>query len=178
MSTTLQIVPNNAAAITVAVATPGPKGDPSAGYYLAAHDSQDQTNPTPNAVNLVKFRTTNESDGVSIVSDTRITFANAGVYNVQFSLQLLIPSGGANSFDVWFRKNGTNIANSNTRYYLGNNEHGVAALNFVTSVQANDYLEVAWSSPSSTIVIESESSLTTPTRPNIPSAILTVTQVR
>jgi hypothetical protein len=178
MTTTVSVQLNAASSISVGIATPGPKGDPSAGYYIAAHDELDQTNAGANQVNVVKFRSTDESDGITIEDDSKITFDAAGVYNVQFSIQVLIPSGGASTFDVWFRLNGDNVPNSNTRYYLANNSHGVAALNYVTSVQADDFIQVAWSSPSTALLLEHDTGLTTPNRPDIPSAILTVTQIQ
>jgi hypothetical protein len=176
MTTTVSVQLNAASSISVGIATPGPKGDPSAGYYIAAHDELDQTNAA--SVNKMKFRVTNESDGVTVENDSEITFSAAGVYNIQFSTQLLIPSGGGSTVDIWFMLNGNNLPQSNTRYYLGNNEHKVAALNYVLSVQADDYVEIAWYSPRSTLILEHETGLATPTRPDIPSVILTVTQIQ
>lgn len=178
MTTSLEIALNDAVSLDVSIATPGPKGDPSAGYYIAAHDEQDQVNAVADTPNAVKFRSIDESDGIDIVDESKITFEEAGVYNVQFSMQLLKGGGGTSTFDVWFDLNGDPIANTNTRYYIGNNEHKVAALNLVLTVQADDYVRLMWSSPSSSMTLESETGLTNPTRPDIPSVILTVTQVR
>ena len=55
------------------------------------------------------------SNGVSIVSNSRITVANQGVYNIQFSVQVAKTDTGTDFINIWFSKNGTAVADSNSQ---------------------------------------------------------------
>ena len=57
---------------------------------------------------------------------------------------------------------------------LGRN---IAAWNYLVHMTANDYVELKWSSNASTNQILATSTQTNPTRPAIPSVIVTITQV-
>ena len=146
--------------------------------YLAAYDVVDQTNAGATSVNLMKFRTTDISRDISIVSDSRITMAKAGIYNIQFSAQLDKTDSGDDTVQIWIRKNGNNVANTNTETTLvGNAGKHVAAWNFVVQASAGDYYEIAWHSADTSVFINYIAAASTPTRPAIPSVIVTVTQV-
>jgi hypothetical protein len=129
----------------------------------------------------MKFNTTDSSLNVRIVSSSRITVDNTGTYNLQFSSQLGNTANSTIDFDIWFAYTGSNIANSNTQVTLnkvaGSNGRAVAAWNFMTPIQANDYIEIKWSCNAATGQLQAQGTQTAPARPAIPSVILTVTQV-
>ena len=152
------------------------------GYYGSFYSTTDQTDGvTPH---LMFCENTADNNGVTMVlgsesTNSRITFANAGTYNIQFSAQFHNTGGGGsgNTVNIWFRLNGTNIANSDTKLTVPSNApYVVAAWNFVVSVAANQYVEMVWLTDNSNIVIESEPS--TATTPAIPSVIITAQQIR
>ena len=146
--------------------------------YLSAYDVVDQPNAGASSVNVMKFRTADISRGISVVSDSRITMASGGIYNIQFSAQLDKTDSGDDTVQIWLRKNGNNVANTNTETTLvGNNGKHVAAWNFVVQASAGDYYEIAWHSADTAVFINYIVAASTPTRPAIPSAIVTVTQV-
>ena len=66
----------------------------------------------------VTFDVNDFPDGITIVSNSRITFSRAGIYLITPSIQLSSTSTGTESVDGWFRKNGTDIANSNAKYSI------------------------------------------------------------
>lgn len=147
--------------------------------YGAFQDSTDQTAASTTAAYPVTFNTTDFSNGISVVSNSRITATSYGIYNAQFSLQFANTDTQIQDIDVWFRKNGTNIANSNSRFSIPNSHGGVdghliAALNFWVELAANDYFEVMWRTTSTAVSIQQIPAQTTPDRPGTPSAILTV----
>jgi hypothetical protein len=110
---------------------------------------------------------------------TRITFANAGTYNIQFSAQLHNTGGGGsgNTVNIWFRLNGSNIADSDTKVTVGsNNPYLVAAWNFIQTVTAGQYIEIVWLSDNANIILEHEAA--TVNTPAIPSIIITAQQIR
>jgi len=147
--------------------------------YGAFQDSTDQTAASTTAAYAVKFNTTDVSNGVTVASNSRLTVKSYGIYNVQFSIQFTNTDVQIHDIDLWFRKNGTDIANSNSKYSIPNSHGGIdghliAALNFWIELNANDYVEIMWSTTSTQIFIEQIGTQTSPTRPATPSAIVTV----
>jgi len=151
--------------------------------YGAFQDSTDQTAANTTTAYPVTFNTTDFSNGVTIASNSRITVAETGIWNCQFSLQLTNTTNASQDVDIWFRKNGTNIANSNSRYGLAPRKgasdpfHVIVALNFFVSLNATDYLEIMWRPTDVDVIIEHYAAGTSPTRPAIPSAIVTMSFV-
>jgi len=147
-------------------------------FYGAFYSTQDQTNAGATATNKMTLNVTDIASGVSIVSNSRITIANAGIYNIQFSAQLDKTDSGDDVVDIWLCKNGSNVANSNTQTTLvGNNGKFVAAWNFVVAASAGDYFELCWRSADTGVFLNYVAAASNPTRPAIPSVILTVTQI-
>lgn len=118
-------------------------------------------------------------NGVSVVDGSKFTVSATGQYNLAFSAQLDKTQGGtAALFDVWFAKNGTNIPYSNTRITLANNNTlVVASWNIVEDLNAGDYLEIKHSCNTTNVILYAEDATGTPTRPQIPSVIVTIFQV-
>jgi hypothetical protein len=119
-------------------------------------------------------------DGVTVVSNSRITVAKTGIYNLQFSAQLSTPGGGSPDVHIWLRKNGNNITYSNTGVVMQNsNQKQVAAWNFVESLIAGDYLElVAYLNGGSSVLFLAEVPLPTNGGVGVPSMIVTMTQIK
>lgn len=124
------------------------------------------------------------STGVSITSGTRLTFAHTGVYNIQYSLQFTNADTGNsnNNVDVWIRKNGVDVPDTNSVYALPNSAGGVdgkliAAVNYMLSLTAGDYIEFVWATTDIDIYLETIPAGSTPTVPESPCAIITAQQV-
>jgi hypothetical protein len=151
--------------------------------YGAFQDSTDQTAASTTVAYPITFNTTDYSNGVTIASNSRITVAVTGIWNLQFSLQLLNDTNTSQDVDLWFRLNGTNIANSNSKYGLaprksaGDPYHVIAALNYFVSLSANDYIEIVWRTTDTGAYINQYVAGTSPTRPATPSAIATMSFV-
>jgi hypothetical protein len=144
------------------------------------YDTTTQTNPVANAVNLMKINSVYDSaDGTqyAVKKDTnRVYVTQTGVYNIQFSAQLDHIGGGNTTIYIWIRVNGTSVPNSATKVVIaGPNDEKVAAWNWVLTLAANDYFEIAWESPSTGTVLLAEAA--TGNIPEIPSVIITVTWV-
>jgi hypothetical protein len=162
----------------------GPRGTRFMYAPLGAfQDSTDQVAANTTTAYAVTFNTTDFSSGVTIASNSRITVADAGIWNLQFSIQFKNTSNDGQDVDIWFRKNGTNIANSNSRFHLpqrksaGDPSHLIAAMNFFVSMAANDYVEIMWRPTSTAVSLEHFDTSTSPTRPAVPSAIVTMSFV-
>jgi hypothetical protein len=162
----------------------GPRGSRFMYAPLGAfQDSTDQVAANTTTAYAVTFNTTDFSSGVTMASNSRITVADAGIWNLQFSIQLKNTTNDGQDVDIWFRKNGTNIANSNSRFHLvarkgsGDPSHIIAALNFFVSMNSNDYIEIMWRTENTGVSIEAFETSVSPTRPAVPSAIVTMSFV-
>jgi len=149
----------------------------------AFQDSTDQTAANTTTAYAVTFNTTDFSNGVTIASNSRITVADSGIWNLQFSIQFTNTTNSSQDVDVWFRVNGTNVANSNSRFGFaprkgaGDPFHIIAAINYFVSLNATDYVEIMWRPTDIGVQIEQYAASASPTRPAVPSAIVTMSFV-
>lgn len=170
--------------ISVLGALFGPRG----GKFLntphgAFHDSTDQAAASTTAATAVTFNTTDISNGVTLSNSSRLNVADSGVFNIQFSIQLKNTTNDSHDVDIWFRKNGTNVDNSNSKYHpparksTGDPSHMIAALNFFIELNAGDYVEIVYKVDNVSVTLEHFAAGSSPTRPAVPSAIATVSFV-
>jgi len=151
--------------------------------YGAFQDSTDQVAANTTTAYAVTFNTTDFSNGVTMASGSRITVADAGIWNLQFSIQFTNTTNASQDVDVWFRVNGTNVANSNSRFGfaprkgVGDPFHIIAAMNYFVSLNATNYIEIMWRPTDVGVTIEQYAVGTSPTRPAVPSAIVTMSFV-
>ena len=151
-------------------------------YWGSFWSTSDQTNPTANTMNLFTLNNADPSNNLVDLSGSTPTsivkVLNSNVYNIQFSVQLKHGNSSKIDVDIWLRKNGANVADTNSRISLNvNDQHVVPAWNFVLPLTAGDYIELAWSSADTSVFAEYDPPATSPTRPAVPSIILTVTDV-
>ena len=150
--------------------------------YGSFQSLADQTAASANTAYAITYDTTDFSNGVSVASSSRVTVKNYGIYNFQTSVQFTNSDSQEHAVSVWFRKNGSDIVNSNTQLSIIA-RHGsidgscVFAVNFYFELQANDYIEMMWSTTSTTVRLDYLAAQTTPTRPATPSVIATMQYV-
>jgi hypothetical protein len=151
--------------------------------YGAFQDGTDQTAANTTTAYAITFDTTDFNNGVTLSNSSRLNVSQAGIYNIQFSVQLVNTTNASVDVDIWFRKNGTNIDKSNSRFglaprkSLGDPFHLIGAINFFVSLDTNDYVELMWRTSDVGAYIEHYAASSTPTRPAIPSVIATVSFV-
>lgn len=141
----------------------------------------DQANASITGENLLTL-TPAFSNGITVTNNSRIKVPCAGQYLVTFTLQVTNRGNTAAEFEVWAKDTGVNYALSNTRYDIPARKsstiwsHVVPAVTGIFTVDdpANDYLEIAWWSDSLDVYLEHYAAGTSPTRPAIPSVILTI----
>ena len=151
--------------------------------YGAFQDGTNQTAANTTTAYPITFDTTDFSNGVTLSNSSRLNVAQPGVYNLQFSIQIKNTTNSSADVDFWFRKNGTDIAKSNSRFGIsarkssGDPSHVIVALNFFVSLAANDYVQIVWRTSDVDVTIETFAAGTSPTRPSIPSVIATMSFV-
>ena len=149
--------------------------------YGAFSDTTTQT-ATANTATLISFNTTDYSNGVTVSGGNKLVVANAGTYNIQFSVQLQNTDTQLDDVSIWLRVNGVDVAGS-TGYisvpnkHGGINGHGVQGWNYFLQLNANDYVQFVWSTSGATTTIQYYAPATTPTRPGTASVIATVNQI-
>jgi len=139
----------------------------------------------------IPLNTTDVSDGVSMQnglegSKTRITFANTGIYNIQFSSQIYNPGNQSRFITIWLAKNRNTVgagyvSNSSTDVYLGTateSERAVIAWNFFVNASTNDYFELMIvANGTGAQILSGASANGSRGAPTIPGTILTVNQI-
>ncbi len=127
----------------------------------------------------VTLNTTDYNLGTSLVDGYKIKVDYSGLYNVQFSIQFANDDSQIQDVDVWFKKNGSDVTGSNSKFSI-DSKHGsvkghlIASLNFNIELAKDDYVSLAWATTSTLVTVEHLAAQTTPTRPATPSAIVTI----
>ena len=137
----------------------------------------DQTGNVSSAT-AVTFNIDLTGTGVSVVSNTRITLAEAGTYMFCPSIQFVNSAAADHDATVWFRKNGTNIANSATILTVPKAADGgaqVFSLTFFDTVTAGQYIEIMWLPEN--IAVTVEATVAGAIAPAIPSIICPVERI-
>ena len=143
--------------------------------YLSAYNSSSIT-PTINVSASVTLPSVDLYNNISIVSGSRITFDKAGVYDIQFSAQVVKTSGTNATTLIWIKKNGSDVAWTNTEAVISGNSNDeiVLAWNWFVSAVKGDYYEIAYQVDQSNVVFQAKTGVA---GPDIPSWIVTVGSV-
>jgi hypothetical protein len=153
--------------------------------YGAFEDTTDQT-ATANTATLITFNTTDFANGVTVVTSggkaSRLTVAQAGIYNLQFSIQFENTDTQEHDANIWLRKNGTDIVGSNgfvgiPSSHGGISGHTIVGWNYFITFAANDYIEMVWSIPNVNVTIQAYAAGVSPTRPSTASIVATLSFV-
>lgn len=150
--------------------------------YGAWSDSTDQTGNISSGT-AITYNTQDISDGVTLASGSRLTVPNTGIYDLQFSAQLRNTDNTQHEAIIWFKVNGTDLANSGTTVTVParktSNIYGyaVAAWNIFLNLNSADYVEIFWLPSSTLVTLEHLPASVTPAYPAIPSIIVSVQQV-
>ena len=154
--------------------------------YGEINSTTGQTAPSTGTTSVVEFDNITQNNGIyqDGTNDSRIYVRDAGVYNVMYSLQLINTTNDGQYADVWFRINGTDVADSASRFGLparkssGDPSELIGAMNIFLTLDADDYFEVAGGVSDVGVELWYDTAQTTPfPRPAIPSVILTLNSV-
>jgi hypothetical protein len=159
--------------------------DSSGGAYLrnpygAFSSNQDQT-ATANTATLMTLNTTDFANGVSIAS-SKITVANSGIYNLQFSTQFQNTDTAFQDVYIWLQQNGVDISGSTgfvsiPNRHAGTDGHAIVGWNYFLYMEASDYVEIYWSIPNTAVSIQHLAASGTPTKPSTQSVVATMSFV-
>lgn len=159
----------------------GPTGGKYVAFaYGAFSSNQDQTT-TANTATLMTLNTVDFASEVSI-SSSKITVANAGIYNLQFSAQFVNTDTAFQDVYIWLRQNGVDIPGSTgfvsiPNRHAGTDGHAIVGWNYFLNMAANDYVEIYWSVPNVAVTIQHLAASGTPTKPSTQSVVATLSFV-
>jgi hypothetical protein len=150
------------------------------GFWGSFWSNNSQTIPSANAIIAVAFSAYDaSSNAVQLVGTTQLQVLFAGVYNIQFSLQLTHTGGTSSESTIWIRKNGVDVPDTAGDVFMQSTATKLLpAWNYVLTLNANDYIQLMFSSDSTNTSLLALPASTTPVHPAIPSAIMTITQVQ
>jgi hypothetical protein len=122
--------------------------EPDQGYgYALFYNTTDHTHSVVETPDEITWDSTAYSKNISVdgTYTSRIVFAVAGKYMVNFTAQLNSQSANAKTFWFWPRINGTDIPGSTMRITLHDNDEAkTVARGGIFEVNAGDYLEAMW----------------------------------
>ena len=153
-------------------------------FNYGAFSSTITQSGSANTAHSMSFDTTDVGGyGVTITNGTRITVANTGIYNLQFSAQLDRINAGTNIATIWFAYTGSSIANSATDVTIAGSAASnpvIAAWNYILPMSSGSYAEIYWSHDDNVdnkVELKAVSTRSNPTRPAVPSIIASLTQI-
>lgn len=164
--------------------TRGAYGTTKAAHSAGATITEAQTLASPTVAAAVAVFKTTSSNGVSINSTdlTKLDFAVAGIYNIQFSMQMISFDGTIDNVTIWMRQNGVDIpysAGVATVPAIHGGAPGTAIIswNLVLPINAGDYIQLLFASQTGNTVAGTYAAGTSPVTPVSPSIIISATFV-
>ena len=139
---------------------------------------------SPAAVNTsyaITWDNTEIANGVSIVSSSQLTVVESGLYQFDATLQLQSNSGVDKNVFFWFKKNGSNIANTMRAVTVSvNSAYTPLSLSEFFSLSAGDYIELWWRANSTNVALVTiTAGGTSPNDyPAAPAATIAVNQIQ
>lgn len=164
--------------------TRGVYGSTKAAHTAGAYVTEAQNLASASTASALTLLQTTASNGVAIdtTDKTKVVFSTAGIYNIQFSVQMVSYDGTIDNVTLWFRQNGVDIPYSAGVATVPAIHGGVAGTaiiswNLVTPINAGDYIQLLFASTTGNTVCATYPPGTAPVTPISPSVILTATFV-
>jgi len=127
--------------------------------YGAFQSTVDQTAALANTAYAMTLNTIDYANGVSVASSSRITVADSGIWNLQWSGQFENPDSQDHDVRVWLKINGTVVVGSTGFFAVPSkhgsvNGHALVGWNYFLSLNASDYVELWWETDSTQVSIQ------------------------
>lgn len=123
--------------------------------YAGYSSSVDQTLASANTTYAVTYNTTNVENGISLVSGSRITVSQSGLYSVAINLQPTSSNFFSSTVYSCLALNGTAINNTGLKFTVkANGDTKVLASTYQVPMVAGDYLEVWWGADTTNMMLD------------------------
>lgn len=144
--------------------------------HMMQSDTTDQAIANVTLAQVITFNTDVHHNGITRTSSSRFTITKQGSYLLTFSG---IAVGVINKvIEFWLRVDGSDVANSNTIYtFKSNGANAVIACSFIEHFNVGQYFEFwTWGDDTGNRW-DATAAGTSPTRPAVPSIIITANYV-
>ena len=132
---------------------------------------------SPNTAYAIGPTAASNAHGIFLTNTTRLVVEESGLFEISVNAQVKSNSASGKTIQLWFRKNGADLANTTTYFTLdANNSYGSVYKSDFFSLAANDYLEVMYAVDDVNIILAATAA--TAYSPASSSALITVTQVQ
>ena len=164
----------------------GPRGGKWVNMPYGAFQSTVDQTATANTATVMTFNTTDFANGVAIDSNSKLRVSQAGIYNLQFSVQFDNADTQEHDVTIWLRQDaagaGVDISGSAglvgvPSSHGGLNGHIIIGWNYFLKLNADEFVEIWWSTPSTQVTIQAYAAGTSPTRPSTASVVATLSFV-
>lgn len=147
--------------------------------YISCYSTSSQALVSSGSEQAITFTSVWAEDGVSLVSGSEITFAEAGTYEFNFVAQVQNTDNVKHDAFFWIKYNGENFPNSTTQLTLqarkssGEPNTGLMTVSIIGIAQNdNDYIELYWTGDSTTLsLVETPAFNSVPETPSIIASI-------
>ena len=152
-------------------------------FPYGAFSSYTTQSTTANTATLMTLSNTDFSNSVTLETGSKITVANAGIYNLQFSVQIQNFDNAPQDAYIWLKQNGTDIVGSTgvlgmpARKSALDPFHDIKGWNYFLSMNAGDYIQIYWSTTNTAVTIPTYAASGTPTKPSTASVVATLSFV-
>jgi len=139
------------------------------------YSTQDQSAAAVDTGYAVTFNNTVLNSGITLSNNSRINVTDAGVYQFNVTLQLEHNNSSSVGVTIYEEKNGTAVPYSGHHFQIKGNEYYLINWEFMTSLAADDYIEIYWATDDTDLNLHTEAASSP--HPGIPSASVDVTFV-
>ena len=150
-----------------------------------------QTSGTAGGVGAYVVSVSQERTSLTITGtiQSKIAVENPGIYNLQWSGQFQNTDNQIQDISIWLRKGstgaGTDIVGSTGFVSIparksasaGEEAHEIVGWNYFLELQANEFVELWWSTTLDSVTLQYYAAATSPTRPSTASVIATLSFV-
>jgi hypothetical protein len=118
--------------------------------HISASDSTNQYAPANDTPTLVKWNTAVAVNGFTLNTNNTATAQISGIYKIDYSLQVVNNANAIHEMFVWLQVNGSQLANSSSRFTLAARKSGsvftfiVAYSSVVFEAEAGDDIGLYW----------------------------------
>ena len=146
--------------------------------YGSFYDTAKQAASAVSSATAIKFSFNGLLNNIAVQPNTsgqatKIIVLHAGVYRVNYAIQIIKPDLGVDEASVWIRRNGSAYLNTNTNFTItGSNIKNLLTGDYLVELGDNDYIELYFSVKNISSVATSTTAQASPSRPATPSAYI------
>jgi len=151
--------------------------------YGSFYDTAKQAASAVSSATAIKFSFDGLLNNITVMpntsgNSTKITVLHAGVYMVQYAIQIIKLDVGVDELSLWIRRNGSAYINTNTNFNIsGSGIKNLLTGNYFVELGSNDYIELYFSVKNINSIVSGTSTQTVPSRPATPSAYINLHRV-